>query len=185
MHNRIKNLKNRSLQWNFEKTIFKQLYQFFLDKTLLYNAQYGFRTDHSTELATLELVDTKVVEMDKINTRVNIFLDLLKAFDTLDHEILLYKLKNYGINRASFKLMESYIKYRKQYVEIEGIHSEMSTPTTGVPQGSILGPLLFIIYINDITNSGEIFVFVIYTDDTSLSTTLEIVIRNKMIQLLI
>ncbi len=149
-----------------------------MDKKLLYNAQYGFRTDHSTEFATLELVDRIIIEMDKMNTPVNIFLDLSKAFDTLDHEILLYKLKNYGINGASFKLMESYIKNRKQYVEIEGINSEMSTLTTGVPQGSILGPLLFIIYINDIANSSKIFDFVIYADDTTLSTTLEIVIRN-------
>ncbi len=116
--------------------------------------------------------------MDKMNTPVNVFLDLSKAFNTLDHEILLYKLKIYGINRASFKLMESYITNRKQYVEIEGINSEMSTLTTSVPQGSILGPLLFIIHINNIANSSKIFDFVIYADDTILSTTLEIVIRN-------
>ncbi len=116
--------------------------------------------------------------MDKMNTSVNIFLDLSKTFNTLDHDILLYKIKNYGINGASFKLMESYIKNRKQYVEIEGIDSEMSTLTTGIPQDSIFGPPLFIIFINDIANSSKLFDFVIYADDTTLLTTLEIVIRN-------
>ncbi len=80
----------------FEKVIFKQLYQYFQEKQL-YNAQYGFRTDHSTEFATLELIDRVIVEMDKNNTPLNIFLDLSKSFDTLDHKILLKKLNYYVI----------------------------------------------------------------------------------------
>ena len=163
----------------FEKVIFKQLHQFFIDKKLFYNAQYGFRTGHSTEFAALELVDRVTVEMDKMNTPINIFLDLSKAFDTLDHKILLDKLDYYGIKGVAHKLMASYIKNRKQYVEIEDSKSDTLTLTTGVPQGSILGPLLFIIYINDIAHASNLFNFIIYADDTTLSTTLEIVLKNK------
>ncbi len=85
-----------------------------------YNAQYGFRKEHSTEYAAFELIDRVIVEMDKMNTPINIFLDLYKAFDTLDHRIVLEKLKYYGINGVPNELMESYITNRKQYVEMDG-----------------------------------------------------------------
>ncbi len=75
------------------------------DNKLLFNGQYGFREDHSTEYASLELIDRIIVEMDKNNTLVNIFLDLSKAFNTLDHNILLDKLKYYGLDGLSLKLM--------------------------------------------------------------------------------
>ncbi len=169
----------------FEKVIFKQLYLFYQEKKLLYKAQYGFRTEHSTELAALELVDRIIVEMDKKNTHINIFLDLSKVFDTLDHNILLEKLQYYGINGVAHKLMASYITNRKEYVEINGNKSDLLSITTGVPQGSILGPLLFIIYINDNANASKLFDFIIYAGDTTLSTTTEIVIKetnNKNIE---
>ncbi len=116
--------------------------------------------------------------MDKMNTSVNIFLDFSKAFDTLDHKILLDKFEHYGENRISLRLIESYLTNRKKCVEIDGSTSDMLSLTTGVPQGSILGPLLFIIYINDTAQVSKLFDFIIYADDTTLSTTLEIVIRN-------
>ncbi len=97
--------------------------------------------------------------MDKNNTPLNIFLDLSKAFDTLDHEILLEKLKYYGIIGVPHRLMECYITNRKQYVDIDDVQSEMLTVTTGVPQGSILGPLIFIIYLNDIAKVSNLFNF--------------------------
>ncbi len=162
--------------------IFTQIYQFFLHNKLLYNAQYGFRTEDSTEYTALELVDRIMAKMDISNTPVNIFLDLSKAFDTLDHKTLLNKLNYYGINGVSLKLMQSYLTDGKQYVKFNDICSEMSTLTTGVPQGSILGPLLFIIYIHDIAQASELFDFIIYADDTILSTTLEIVMKNTQTQ---
>ncbi len=162
----------------FEKVIFKQLYQFVQEKQLLYNAQYGFRTEHSTEFATLELIDRVIVEMDKNNTPLNIFLHLSKAFDTLDDKILLKKLNYYGINGVAYNLMESYLTNRKQYVDVDDVKLEMLMVTTGVPQGSILGPLLFIIYVNDIANANNFFNFIIYADDTTLSTTTEVILNN-------
>ncbi len=138
-----------------------------------FSAQYGFRNEHSTKFTALELVDRVIVEMDKKNTPINIFLDLSKAFDNLNHEILLQKLKYCGITGIALNLMESYITNRKQFVIIDDIKSEMLPMTTGIPQGSILGSLLFIIYINDIANSSDLFSFVVYADDTTLSTTLE------------
>ncbi len=152
------------------------MYQFFIYTKLLYISQYGFRECHSTEYASLELVDRITLEMDKNNTTVNIFHDLSKAFDTLNHQIIIDELKYYGLDGLSLKLMENYLSNRKKYVEIDDSKSDMLHLTTGVPQGSILGPLLFIIYINDITHASKIFEFIIYADDTNLSTTIEMVI---------
>ncbi len=95
-----------------------QLYQFFQYKKLLYNAQYGFWTEHSTKYAALELVDRVISQIYQMNTPINIFLDVSKAFDTLDHKILLQKLEYYGIGGVAHKLMESYLTNRKQFVEI-------------------------------------------------------------------
>ena len=162
----------------FEKVIFKQLYTFFQEKQLFYSSQYGFREKHSTEFAALELVDRVTVEMDQSNTPISLFLDLSKAFDTLDHEILLSKLDYYGIKGIAHQLMKSYITERTQFVEIDDTKSSCLTLTTGIPQGSILGPLLFLIYINDISQASKMFNFVIYADDTNLTTTLELVAKQ-------
>ena len=104
---------------------------------------------------------------------ITIFMDLSKAFDTLNHDILIYKLKSYGLSEAALKLMQSYLTNRKQYVEINNTQSTKNEITVGVPQGSILGPLLFIIYINDIIHSSTAFRFIIFADDTTLCTTLD------------
>ncbi len=152
----------------FEKVIFLQIYNFFQEKKLLYCAQYGFRTEHSREFAALELVDKIILNMDKMETPIGIFLDLSKAFDTLDHEILLYKLKQYGFNCNALNLMKSYLTDHKQFVQIDDTQSDFSNIIIGVPQGSILGPLLFTIYINDICQASKLFDFIIYANDTLL-----------------
>ena len=95
-----------------------------------------------------------------------------KAFDTIDHNILLAKLKHYGLDGIPLKLCECYLKNITQYVEINSTKSNTLPIATGVPQGSILGPLLFIIYVNDLSNSSEVFYFISYADDTTLLSTL-------------
>ena len=155
-----------------EKTIAKQLSEYFEENKLFNQNQYGFRTGHSTEHAALELVDKITSQMDNNETPINIFLDLSKAFDTIDHNILLDKLKYYGLYDTAIKLFRSFLTNRYQYVQMENAKSQMLGINTGVPQGSILGPLLFIIYINDISQSSDKFDFLAYADDTTLSTTL-------------
>ena len=156
----------------FEKIMFKQIYNYFQTYKLFYSSQYGFREGHSTELAAIELIESVIKELDNDNIQISIFLDLSKAFDTLDHTILLKKLSYYGIIGNSANLIQSYLTNRQQFVEFDGVQSTYLPVTTGVPQGSILGPLLFIIYINDLSNATNMFRILMYADDTTLSTTL-------------
>ena len=148
-------------------------------KKKLYTRQYGFRKGHSTEYAALELADRIIQQMDENKTQINIYLDLSKAFDTLNHSILIHKLKFYGINGTAIHLFKSYLSNRKQYVEYENNTSDTLLITTGVPQGSVLGPLMLIIYLNDIEKSSDIFDFIYYADDTTLSSVLNYFGNNQ------
>ena len=152
----------------FEKVAFKQVYDYFNKNNLLYKSQYGFRKKHSTELAGLEFNDKIVNYLDNDQLPLAIFLDLSKAFDTIDHDILIRKLNFYGIAGNSLNWFKSYLTNRKQYVQFKESTSSLSMIKTGVPQGSILGPLLFIIYMNDIAKVTDKFYFTIYADDTTL-----------------
>ena len=154
-----------------EKVISSQLYEYFEDSKLFAENQYGFRPGHSTEYAALELVDRITTQMDNNTIPINIFLDLSKAFDSINHKIL-DKLKYYGLEGHTLKLFNSFLTNRKQYIELGDIKSKTLNISTGVPQGSILVPLLFIICINDISQSSEMFNFITYGDDTTLSSTL-------------
>ena len=111
--------------------------------------------------------------MDVGKIPVNVYLDLSKAFDTLIHSTLLHKIKHYGIDGLAYKLNKSYLENRKQFDEFNKECSEMKSIKNGVPQGSILGPLLFLIFINDIPNASNIFNFLVYADDTTLYCCLE------------
>ena len=152
----------------FEKIVFSQLYKYFNDNNLLYNSQYGFRKGHSCEYAAMEVTDKVFKHLDNKKLPLAIFLDFSKAFDTINHKILLYKLKYYGVSGIPLKWFEDYLTNRKQYIQYKEKTSSEQTITTGVPQGSILGPLLFIIYINDIAKITKNFKFTIYADDTTL-----------------
>ena len=138
----------------FEKVIHDQLYEYF--DTFLYNLlaeqQYGFRKQHSTEYAAVKLVHRVSKEMEIGKTPTNVYIDLSKAFDTLTFDILLFKLKYYGVTDTALDLMRSYLTNRKQYVVFNSCQSDYSEIYTGVPQGSILGSLFFSIYINDLIN---------------------------------
>ena len=121
----------------------------------------------------LELIYSITQHLDKGTTPINVYLDLSKAFDTLDHNIMLHKFKYYGIEGTALRLFESYLNERQQYVDFDGTPSNYNRILTGVPQGSILGPLLFIKFINDIAQSSKNFNFIIDADDTTLCSTLK------------
>ena len=110
--------------------------------------------------------------MDTNEIPLNIFLDLSKAFDTIDHTIILNKLKYYGLKGSTLNLFQSYLNNGKQYTEIEDTTSTILPIHVGFPQGSILGPILFIIYVNDLTQFSNKFDFIMYVDDTTLSSTI-------------
>ena len=156
-----------------EKIIALQLSSYFEKNKLLFDNQYGFRPKHSTEHAALELIDRITNKMDTNEIPLNIFLDLSKAFDTIDHSILLNKLKYYGLKGSTLNLFQSYLSNRKQYTEIEDTTSTILPIQVGVPQGSILGPILFIIYVNDLPQCSNKFDFIMYADDTTLSSTID------------
>lgn len=151
----------------FEKVVYNQLYEYFQRYKLFYTSQYGFRKRHSTEYATLELLDKLLHDIDDRNATFAVYMDLSKAFDTLNHNILLEKLHRYGIHDSELSWFSNYLCNRTQYVEIEGYQSETLLIKTGVPQGSILGPLLFLIYMNDAPNSAPLLRFILYADDTT------------------
>ena len=157
----------------FEKAVFDQLYSYFSQNAYFCKNQYGFRKQHSTEHAILELVDRITLELDNGNTPMAIYLDLSKAFDTLDHNILLAKLRYYGVGQLTLDWFKSYLLNRPHYVQIDQCKSNCTVQSIGVPQGSILGPLLFTIYTNDIQNSTPFFNFIKYADDTTLLNSMK------------
>ena len=150
-----------------ERIIHKRLYDFISQHNLLHHRQYGFRKNYSSYMAVLDAYNEIAARLDKKHHTMGIFLDLSKAFDTINHSILLDKLLHYGVRGTAFEWFKSYLTNRSQYVSYNGYKSDMNNITCGVPQGSILGPLLFIIYLNDIVYSSDRFSFFIFADDTN------------------
>ena len=152
----------------FEKVIAKRLSDFLDENEILTSRQFGFRKSHNTEFAAVNLYDHFLSQMDKNESTCAIFLDLAKAFDSVNHQIILAKLYKYNIRGPALRLLESYLHNRWQYVKLNDIKSEMRLIDIGIPQGSILGPLLFLLYINDLPNASDFFVK-LFADDTVLS----------------
>ena len=157
----------------FEKIIYTRLYNYLTSKGILRDEQFGFRKSHSTVHALHRSVESITKELRNGRHVIGIFIDLSKAFDSLDRNILLRKLENYGIRGKVHSLLASYLNERKQYVSFNNTTSETLGIEYGVPQGSILGPLLFLLYINDIINcySNSETTFSLYADDTNLFIT--------------
>ena len=129
-----------------ERVISDQLTQYFYDHKLFSEQQYGYRKNSSTEIPAIELIDRLVRQLDRRDIPINFYLDLSNAFDCINHKILASKLKHYGIRGVALNLISNYLHDRYQYVQIDDTVSQMRPLIRGVPQGSILGPLLFNIF---------------------------------------
>ena len=154
----------------FEKYLYEQLNQYFLKNNYIMKTQYGFRVGHSTTLAVADVYDDLVLHKDNGNVSCSIFLDLKKAFDTVDHCILLKKLYCYGVRGIAFDLICDYLHERVQFTRINNYNSNLQSVCCGVPQGSTLGPFLFIIYINDLANITS-FKTCLFADDTNFTVS--------------
>ena len=152
----------------FEKLIYNQMINFIDKHKILYVNQYGFRKGHSTTLALIDVIDTLKKALDRKEYAIGIFLDLEKAFDTICHKILLAKLDFYGFRGHVNNFIKSYLSNRKQYAVVNGKKSECKYINYGVPQGSVLGPLFFLLFINDIHSAMKKCNGKLFADDTSL-----------------
>ena len=153
----------------FERIIYDQMYKFLTENILLSCHQSGFRSLHSIVTALLEATDSWSLNIDQGLVNAVGFLDLKKAFDTVDHSILLSKLENYGIIGAAKDWFSSYLNDRKQVCIVNGCKSSETPIRSGVPQGTILGPLLFLLYINDLPHCLSFSQPRMYADDTSIT----------------
>ena len=148
--------------------MYRRVYKFVEDKNILYDLQFGFRMLHSTQHAIADITEDIRSAIDDNMFALGIFIDLQKAFDTVDHEILLSKLNHYGIRGVANDWFRSYLSNRQQFVRIDDAVSDTSYINIGVPQGSVLGPLLFLLYINDLHFSIRHSKTRYFADDTCL-----------------
>jgi len=151
-----------------EKAMFNRLISFLERHSILHPNQFGFRKKLSTNSAILQLVDKLNKALDENKVTIGVFLDLSKAFDTIDHHILVTKLENYGVRGTVNHWFKSYLQNRSQYTILENTHSNSRQISCGVPQGSILGPLLFLIYINELNMITDSVETIMFADDTNL-----------------
>ena len=151
-----------------EKLFDLKLDNFIEKHNILADEQYGFRKSRSTSMAITHLIENLTDANEEKKFTAGVFIDLKKAFDTIDHSLLLKKLDHYGIRGVPNDWLKSYLSNRKQFVSFDDFNSNLMNISCGVPQGSILGPSLFILYINDICNVSKILKFVLFADDTNI-----------------
>ena len=152
----------------FEKLVYSQILGYLEKHNILSKFQFGFRKGRSTEHAIVEITDNFKKAIDKNLYMCGVFLDFSKVFDTVNHQILLKKLEAYGIRGTPLQWFTNYLTNRQQYVSLNNLESPKQTITCGIPQGSSLGPLLFLIYINDMPNCSSKLSFRIFADDTNI-----------------
>ena len=152
----------------FEKLVFNQLYQYMKENGLFTSDQSGFLLLHSTLTCLLKMSDDWYNGLDLGKLVGLVFIDLKKAFDTVDHDILCKTLELYGVQQRELSCFRSYLSKRKQFCRVNGVDSDVGDLEVGVPQGSCLGPLLFLIYINDLPQAVQASSVTMYADDTSL-----------------
>ena len=169
-----------------ERLMYDRLYSFLVKYSILYSFQFGFRKAHSTYMALTCMLDKLHNALERGEYAIGIFIDFRKAFDTVDHGILLYKLYHYGVRGAAYDWFCDYLKNRTQLVSYHNTQSNYADISCGVPQGSILGPLLFLIYINDMAYVSKQLFSVLFADDTNIFDTnsdLKSLIDNVNIEL--
>ena len=151
-----------------EKLVYKRLLNFLEVHHTLYNLQFRFNASHSVNHVLISLTELIKNSLDNKKFGCGIFLDLQKAFDTVNHQILLDKLKHYSIRATVLAWFSSHLSNRSQYVSVNGCNFNLLHVPCGVPQGSFIGPLLFLIYINYLPNSSTKLSFYLFTDDTNI-----------------
>ena len=156
----------------FSKILERVMYTRFLNylnkHKILYEFQFGFRGGHSTYMPLIVLVDKISKALENGECVIGLFLDFSKAFDTINHSILFEKLHHYGIRGVALEWFKSYMSNRSQYVLYNGYASCTKTVTCGVPQGSVLGPLLFLVYVNDLAHVSKTLFSLMFADDTNM-----------------
>ena len=154
-------------QKSSERVMYNRVIDYLNKYGILFSYQFGFRKCHSTYMSLMILMDKLIKSLDNGDCVIGVFLDFSKAFDTVDHVILLQKLEFYGIRGSALSWFQSYLKNRKQFVSYNGATSSLKLVKCGVPQGSILVPLLVLIYINDLSNVCSCTNPILFADDTN------------------
>ena len=157
-----------------ERILHDQIYKYYDQKNLFSKHQFGFRPYHSTTTTLLDCTNEWYANMDRGLYNLVVFLDLKKAFDTVNRSILLSKLEMYGFNSKAINLLSCYLSHRTQICQLTNVYSGEREVICGIPQGSILGPLLFLISINDLPNCLECTTPRMFADDTNLTAVGEI-----------
>ena len=151
--------------------MYNTLYAFLIKYEILYSLQFGFRKHHATYMALVCMLDKLHDAMEKGDFAIGIFIDCRKAFDTVDHSILLHKRYHYGVRSPAYDWFCDYLNSRTQLVSFNNVQSQKELVSCDVPQGSILGPLLFLLYIIDMAYVSNQLFTVLFADDTNIFDT--------------